>query len=140
VHIASHGVFGSDANSSFIMAHDQIINMNELEKILYSEKFKDKPVELITLSACQTAEGDDRAPLGISGVALQAKVRSAMGSLWSISDEATVKFMQLFYQNLMSGKMSKAEALQDAQRRFVTDEEFSHPYYWSPFILIGNWL
>lgn len=140
VHIASHGVFGSTAENSFIMAHDQIISMNELQSILYSEKFKDAPIELITLSACQTAEGDDRAPLGISGVALQAKVRSALGSLWSISDEATVRFMELFYTNLMSGKMTKSEALRQAQMSLAKDDKFAHPYYWSPFVLIGNWL
>lgn len=140
VHVASHGVFGNSAENSFIMAHDQVISMNELESILYSEKFKDDPIELITLSACQTAEGDDRAPLGISGVALKAKVRSAMGSLWSISDDATVKFMEQFYGNLMSGKMTKSEALRNAQISFIKDGEFSHPYFWSPFILIGNWL
>lgn len=140
VHIASHGVFGNSAENSFIMAHDQIISMNELETILYSDKFKDQPIELITLSACQTAEGDDRAPLGISGVALQAKVRSALGSLWSISDEGTVKFMELFYANLMTGSMTKSEAVRRAQIEMSKDDRFAHPYYWSPFVLIGNWL
>lgn len=140
VHIASHGVFGSSAENSFIMAHDKIITMNELESILYADKFKDSPIELITLSACQTAEGDDRAPLGLSGVALKAKVRSAVGSLWSISDEATVQFMESFYSNLMAGNTTKSEALRKAQLSFIKQGQFVHPYYWSPFVLIGNWL
>ncbi|MEQ8955404.1 MAG: CHAT domain-containing protein, partial [Gammaproteobacteria bacterium] len=140
VHIASHGVFGRTADESFVMTHDRILSMNDLEALLYSEKFKDYPVELMILSACQTAEGDDRAPLGISGIALRARVRSALGSLWSISDAGTVEFMRHFYTKLNRPELSKARALQEAQLELLDSDDYAHPFFWSPFILIGNWL
>jgi len=140
VHIASHGVFGHSSEQSFIMTYDQIITMDQLEYLLLSEKFGNSPIELLTLSACQTAEGDDRSPLGLSGVALKANVRSVLGSLWPVSDEATVQLMEAFYQRLNSPDLSKAQALQQAQITLLRDRKRAHPFFWSPFILIGNWL
>lgn len=140
VHIASHGVFGHSSDQSFIMTYDQILTIDQLENLLLSEKFSDFPIELLTLSACQTAEGDDRSPLGLSGVALKAKVRSVLGSLWPVSDQATVQLMLAFYQRLNLASLSKAQALRQAQIELLNDLKWSHPYYWSPFILIGNWL
>ena len=140
IHIASHGVFGKTAATSFIMAYDDVININELESILKSDKFKKQPVEMLTLSACQTAEGNDRAPLGLSGIALKAKVSSALGTLWSVSDDATAKLMANFYKNLNQPDLSKAQALRQAQLDVLHDENMAHPFYWAPFILVGNWL
>jgi len=76
VHIASHGLFTGDPKKSFIMTHDRLMDMNMLEELFKSEAFSDAPVELLTLSACQTAEGNDRAPLGLAGIALKSGVRS----------------------------------------------------------------
>ncbi len=140
VHIASHGVFGGSAEESFIMAYDDILDMNDLERLLRSEKFDDQPIELLTLSACQTAEGDDRSPLGISGLAIKARVRSALGSLWPVSDQGTAALMTTFYTRLSQPGTSKIEALRQAQLGLLQSEEFSHPFFWSPFILVGNWL
>ncbi|TAN47298.1 MAG: CHAT domain-containing protein [Methylococcaceae bacterium] len=147
VHIASHGVFGKTADSSFLMAYDGVIDIDELERLLKSDKFARQPVELLTLSACQTAEGDDRAPLGLSGVALKAKVRSALGTLWPVSDEAAARLMTEFYQRLTQPGTSKVKALQQAQIALLkslsattaASGNMEHPYYWSPFILVGNW-
>ena len=140
VHIASHGVFGHTADTSFIMAYDGIINIDELEQLFKAEKFQKAPVELLTLSACQTAEGDDRAPLGLSGIALKAKVRSALGTLWPVSDEAASKLMADFYQALSQPGTSKVQALRRAQQAMIENPRFAHPFFWSPFILVGNWL
>ncbi|MFU8788370.1 MAG: CHAT domain-containing protein [Methylobacter sp.] len=140
VHIASHGVFGKTADTSFLMAYDNVINMDELEQLLKSDKFAKQPVELLTLSACQTAEGDDRAPLGLSGIALKAKVRSALGSLWPVSDEAASLLMAEFYKALAKPGTSKVQALQHAQTVLLKQKELENPFYWSPFILAGNWL
>ena len=139
VHIASHGVFGGTADTSFIMAYDDIINIDELERLLKSNKFK-QPVELLTLSACQTAEGDDRAPLGLSGIALKANVRSALGSLWPVDDAAAAQLMPEFYKVLLQPGTSKVRALQQAQLTLLKDKQYEHPYFWAPFILVGNWL
>jgi CHAT domain-containing protein len=140
VHIASHGVFGRTAETSFIMAYDGTINIDELDRLLKSDKFRRQPVELLTLSACQTAEGDDRAPLGLSGIALKARVRSALGTLWPVSDEAAARLMPLFYQSLLQPGTSKVEALRQAQLALLKDKRLEHPFFWSPFILMGNWL
>lgn len=140
VHIASHGVFGNSAANSFLMAYDDIINMDELEGLLRSEKFSKQPVELLTLSACETAEGDDRAPLGISGIALKANVRSAVGSLWPVSDDAAALLMSEFYKALSQPGTSKVQALRQAQVSLIHQPNLENPYFWSPFILVGNWL
>lgn len=140
VHIASHGVFGRTADTSFIMAYDNVIDMDKLERLLKSDKFKQNPVELLTLSACQTAEGDDRAPLGLSGVAIKARVRSALGTLWPVNDEAAAKLMTQFYKALSSEGHDKVQALREAQRTLLSDSKLNHPYYWAPFVLVGNWM
>jgi CHAT domain-containing protein len=140
VHIASHGVFGSNAESSFLMSYDDLLHIDDLEMLLKSDKFEKEPIELLTLSACQTAEGDDRAPLGFSGVALKAHARSALGTLWPISDEAAFNLMTHFYQNLIDKKMTKVKALQQAQLVLLKQTDMKNPFYWSPFILVGNWL
>ena len=113
-------------------------------------------VDLITLSACSTAVGDDRAALGLAGVALKAGARSAIASLWNVDDEATGKFFVTFYENLRQERnLSKAEAVRKVQLQFLRGEittdlvasdgaaestkDFSHPFFWAPFILTGNW-
>lgn len=140
VHIASHGVFGPTPESSFVMAYDGVIDIGQFQRLLKAEKLKNNPIELLILSACQTAEGDDRSPLGLSGVAIRSNVRSAMGSLWPVSDEAAYRLMEGFYAEFGRPGTTKAEALRAAQKALLADPRFEHPFYWSPFILVGNWL
>jgi CHAT domain-containing protein len=97
------------------------------------------PVELLTLSACQTAVGDERAALGLAGVAIKAGARSALASLWFVNDESTSKLVTEFYQQLQNPTLSKAQALQQAQKSLM-EQGYQHPLYWAPFLLIGNWL
>ncbi|SJM92908.1 CHAT domain-containing protein [Crenothrix polyspora] len=137
VHIASHGFFGSSSDDSFIMTYDKLLGIDHLETLLKDRSLA-HPIDLLVLSACQTAEGDDRAPLGLSGIALKAKAKNALGSLWPISDDAAVKLMQTFYDGFMQQGLTKAKALQQAQLQLLQDKEFSHPFYWAPFILVGN--
>jgi CHAT domain-containing protein len=139
VHIASHGVFGGSAETSYILAYDDLIGLNSLQHFLSSEDLEASPIELLTLSACQTAEGNDRAPLGITGAALKARSKAALGSLWPVSDDATMALMSTFYRNLTKGGMSKVKALQKAQLDLMHRAKFRHPFYWAPFILVGNW-
>lgn len=140
LHIASHGFFGGNAEDSFIMTYNKILNLDQLEILLNSDYFKQFPVDLLVLSACQTAEGDDRSPLGISGVAVKTKVHSALGSLWSVSDEATTELMTTFYSSLIDSHQTKAKALQSAMLKLLKQKNFANPSYWSPFVLIGNWI
>jgi len=140
VHIASHGFFGGTAEDSWLMAHDELLDMNELSQLFKPKEFADEPIELLILSACQTAEGNDRAPLGLSGVALTSGARSVLGTLWVVADQATSELMQSVYSQLGEANNSKAEALRKAQIQSLASDDFSHPFYWAPFVLIGSWL
>ena len=137
VHIASHGFFGKNAENSFIMLYDRNLKLSEFQNILNVEQIKYKPIDLLTLSACQTASGDDKALLGFSGIAIKTNTLSAIGTLWSVNDEATSTFMKDFYRHLESEP--KATALRQAQLGLLKTPKFKHPYYWSPFILVGHW-
>jgi CHAT domain-containing protein len=140
VHIASHGQFDSDPSKTFLLTYNDRLSINQLEKLMGLGRYREKPVELLTLSACHTAVGDDRAALGLAGVSVKAGARSALASLWSVNDVATSQLMIEFYRQLQISSNSKAKALQKAQQKMISDPYFSHPAYWAPFILIGNWL
>lgn len=143
VHIASHAEFSADFKESFILAYHQKIYIDELAKVVGLAKFREDPIELLMLSACKTAMGDERAALGLAGIAIKAGARSAVGSLWGITDEAASELVVNFYKNLKNKPdCSKAEALRLAQKALLKSKEikFSHPMNWSPFILINNWL
>jgi CHAT domain-containing protein/Tfp pilus assembly protein PilF len=140
LHIASHGIFGGNAETSFIMAYDDVLDMNAFQRLLKDEQFQKNPLELLSLSACQTAEGNDRAPLGISGAAIKARAKSVLGTLWPVEDGAAKTLMQQLYKGLAQEKRGKAEALRQAQLNLLHDPATQHPFYWAPFVLIGNWL
>jgi CHAT domain-containing protein len=143
VHIASHGVFSSSAAESFLMTHDGLLTIDGLQQLLRSDRLRRRPIDLLALSACQTAEGDDRAPLGLSGAALKARAGAALGSLWPVADEAAMQLMTGFYSRLATvpgqPPLTKARALQQAQRSLLAEPRFRHPYYWAAFILVGSW-
>ncbi len=140
VHLATHGEFSSQAENTFILTWDNKINAKELDRLLRTESGQKNPIELLVFSACRTAAGDKRAALGLAGVAVRAGARSTLASLWYVSDRATSKLMTQFYEELAKGDVTKAEALRRAQQAVLQDGEFSHPYYWSAFMLVGNWL
>ncbi len=143
VHIASHGQFESNTQENFILTYDNKITMDTLEQLIGLGKFRDQPVELLVLSACQTATGDDRAALGLAGIAIKAGARSAIATLWFINDRAASDLVAEFYSQLKVKHLSKAQALQQAQVYLINNTgntAYRHPYFWSPFLLIGNWL
>jgi CHAT domain-containing protein len=140
VHIASHGSFDSNPNQTFLLTYDGKINMDELEQFVGIGRFRDKPIELLTLSACQTAAGDDRAALGLAGIAVKSGARSALATLWFVNDQTTSLLTTDFYNYLKQADNSKAQALQKAQIKVLSDRRYQHPGYWSPYLLIGNWL
>lgn len=140
VHIASHGQFRGDAKQTFLLTYDGKLTMDALERLIAPSRYRKQPVELLTLSACQTAAGDDRAALGLAGVAIKAGARSALASLWFINDVSSTLLVSGFYRALQTQGMTKAKALQQTQRKLIADGRFRHPGYWAPFLLIGNWL
>lgn len=140
VHIASHAEFSSEMSESFLLAWDRKLTMNQLATIIGTTQFRERPLELLTLSACQTAAGDDRAALGLAGVALRAGARSALATLWSVNDQASAALVSEFYRLLADPDISRARALQQAQIKIMRMHHFRHPGYWAPFLLISNWL
>ena len=146
VHIATHGQFSSNATDTFILAWDNRIDVGELSDLLQARDIDSpKPIELLVLSACQTAVGDRRATLGLAGFAVRAGARSTIASLWSLDDESGAALMSAFYQELNhrdanQRPISKAEALRRAQRSLLASDQFAAPRFWSPYILLGNWL
>ena len=137
IHIATHGHFGDRAQDSFLLAFDDVIQMNDLQSLIADNGQGSDGIELLTLSACETAKGDDRAPLGFAGAAIKARARTVVGTLWAVNDEASEQFMQAFYAGLR--QHGKAYALTQAQRSLIGSERFSHPYYWAALVLFGDW-
>ena len=147
LHLATHGQFSSKAEETFILTWDDRIDVNELEQLLKVREETPKliPIELLVLSACKTAQGDDKAALGIAGIALKSGARSTLGTLWSVSDESTALLIERVYEQIASAKgnevipKNKAQILRQAQLELIQSEQFNHPYYWAPFVLVGNW-
>ena len=140
VHVASHGEFGGDVDKTFLLAYDGKLTIDRLDQLIGLFKYRDEPLELLTLSACDTAAGDDRAALGLAGVAVKAGARSAVATLWSVNDEASAELIADFYRELKGPTVSRAMALQRAQLKVLKDPRYQHPGFWSPFLLINNWL
>jgi CHAT domain-containing protein len=136
--LATHGFFDGDHANSFLLAHDDKITLDRLQSTVGARRFTGNPLDLLVLSACETAKGDERAALGLAGVSLKAGAKSTVASLWPIADAATAILMKRFYEELRGGA-SKASALQAAQGALLSDPEWAHPAYWSPYLLIGNW-
>lgn len=140
VHFATHGQFGGSYKDSFLLTHDDKFLINDLGRAIQSRPTGSVALELLVLSACETAAGDDRAALGLAGVALKAGARSALATLWEVDDKATLEIISEFYAQLAKGSVSKARSLQRAQVKLVQNNLTNHPSKWAPFLLIGNWL
>ena len=142
VHLATHGQFSSKAEDTFLVTWDGRINVNDLDALLQTRNRDPKqPLELLVLSACQTATGDKRAALGLAGMALRSGARSTLATLWQVNDASTSTLMVEFYRQLTENPgMTKASALRAAQLKLLKDPQYQQPFYWAPFVLIGNWL
>ncbi|AFZ37936.1 Tetratricopeptide TPR_1 repeat-containing protein [Stanieria cyanosphaera PCC 7437] len=141
IHIATHGEFGAEPKDTFLITGDRRkLTISELDRILRNTPEGASEIQLLALTACKTAIGDERSALGLAGVAVQAGVKSALASLWAINDTITAQLVRDFYAALENPNLNKAEALRQAQIKLIKEGDYSHPAYWSPFILIGNWL
>jgi CHAT domain-containing protein/tetratricopeptide (TPR) repeat protein len=159
VHLATHGIFSNNPKETFLVtAENQAIDLDRLQELLRTGKGNRRDaLELLTLSACQTAKGNRRATLGMAGVAIRAGASSTVATLWSVDDRSTGKLVEQFYRNLKSAiekrdGTTKVQALRQAQLALLENRlnwgteapsqgvDYSHPYYWAPFIMLGNWL
>jgi len=161
LHLATHTLFQPGApENSYIYFRDEKVSFDQLRQAIVGNS----AIELLVLSSCRTALGDRDAELGFAGLAVQVGVKSAMGSLWHVSDEGTFALMTSFYEHLKTAPI-KAAALQQAQQAMLRGEvrlqngqlitqtgrfplspaladlenvNLAHPYYWSSFTMIGN--
>jgi len=154
VHLATHGKFSSNPEDTFILAasshlpnhkmSDGKVRLRDIDKMFRTITLnRTNTLELLVLSACQTALGDEQASLGIAGVAVRSGTSSVIASLWSIDDKSTQKLMAVFYNKIAQPGVSRAEALRQAQLALLQakkDNTYRHPYYWGAFLLLGNWL
>ena len=141
VHFATHGQFSSNAEETFLLTWEDKIQVKELDQLLRSQELVGETgIDLLVLSACQTAAGDERAVLGIAGFAIRSGARSTLATLWSVRDLPTALLMTRFYEYLQQQGMTKAEALRKAQLDLINHPNFNEPIFWAPFVLVGNWL
>jgi CHAT domain-containing protein len=140
VHLATHGEFSSDPTKTFILTWDRRLDLARLNNLLQNRNLQsNQGIDLLVLSACETATGDNRATLGLAGVAIKARTKSTIASLWKVNDKATQLLMTNFYQNLVTKKLGKAESLKLAQQSLLQQSQYRSPYYWAAFVLVGNW-
>jgi CHAT domain-containing protein len=167
IHLATHAQFNAGSlNNSFVQLWDRRMSLKDLRAIAKQAKWTDNPtIELLVLSACETALGNDDAELGFTGLALQTGVKSALGSLWFVGEDGTLALMSEFYRNLSTAPIKSAAlrnaqvamikgdvVLQDGQLKLAdgtmvplpeelvgSTTDFRDPYFWSAFTLIGNW-
>jgi CHAT domain-containing protein len=137
VHIATHGQFGGTLENTFLQAYKNQIGLNQLEATLSSHNlsFPNDPIQLLVLSACDTAASNTRATLGMSGVAVKAGVNNVLGSLWSVNDRQIVSLVDGFYRSWIQDGLSKSEALRQAQLDLIKSPNY-HPSNWASMLLI----
>ncbi len=142
LHIASHFVFrpGTEKNSFLLLGDGTKLSLAEISE----EDYDFNEVDMLTLSACETGVGspgaDGREIEGFGWLAQRQGAKSVLATLWPVADISTGLFMQNMYEMKQKGKLTKAAALQHTQRAFINSRQFSHPFFWAPFILMGNWL
>jgi len=143
VHFATHGYIDEDEPDRSSLVLTQEPNTGEDGFLRASEIFNlSLNADLVVLSACQTGLGKlirGEGMVGLTRAFMYAGTPSIVVSLWSVSDNSTAVLMGEFYKNLIKNKLSKTDALRKAQLSLIKDPEYAHPFYWAPFILIGDW-
>lgn len=141
IHIKTHGQFSSQQEKTFLVAYRSFLRSKDLDNLVKTGSEGDHhTIELLVLSACQTAKGDDRATLGLAGLAVRSGARSTLSTLWKADDEATTKLMVRFYNELRKPGMKMARALHTAQKILIEEDGYKDARTWANYVLIGNWL
>ncbi|MBE9115309.1 CHAT domain-containing protein [Lusitaniella coriacea LEGE 07157] len=141
IHWKTHGVFSSDPQETYLVAYRDRIKARDLNHLIQtSSRSGANPLELLVLSACETAQGDNRAVLGLAGIAVRTGARSTLSTLWKADDTANTQLMARFYQELSKPGTTKASALRQAQLSLLRELGYPAPYYWATYTLVGNWL
>jgi CHAT domain-containing protein len=139
LHLATHASFNGRSDRAFIVANGEAIRISELRDLIALNRARGEPLDLLVLSACETAVGDDEASMGLAGAAVQAGALSAIASLWQVDDIGTAELMRQFYSRYRSGR-SRSEALREAQLALIeAGGSNARPNIWAAFTLLGAW-
>jgi CHAT domain-containing protein len=139
LHLATHAAFNGRSDRAFIVAKGDVIRLSELRAILNQNRVRADNLNLLVLSACETAVGDDEASMGLAGAAVQAGAQSAIASLWQVTDIGTSELMRKFYENYRGGR-SRAQSLREAQLSLIRGGgDNADPFVWAAFTLLGAW-
>jgi len=146
IHFATHGLLNSEHPllSGLVFSlvdengkpQDGFLRMHEIYNLQL-------PAELVVLSACQTALGEEIKGEGLVGLArgfMHAGARRVVASLWQVDDMATAQLMGYFYRGMLKGNLRPAAALRAAQIELSRSPRWSSPYYWAGFVMQGEWL
>lgn len=142
LHVASHFRFspGTEVNSFLLLGDGQQLTLGDIR----TQNYRFDNVDLLTLSACDTGLGGGRDAQGreIEGfgvIAQQQGAKAVLATLWPVADQSTAVLMADLYKQRQSKRLSKIEALRQAQLGLLAQPRYAHPFYWAPFILMGNW-
>ena len=139
LHLATHASFNGRSDRAFIVANGEAIRIAELRDLIAGNRARGEPLDLLVLSACETAVGDDEASMGLAGAAVQAGALSAIASLWQVDDAGTAELMRQFYSRYRGGA-TRSDALRQAQLALVeTGGDNARPNVWAAFTLLGAW-
>ena len=140
LHLATHAAFNGRTERSFVVANGEAISLPELRAMLSANSLRGQGLQLLVLSACETAVGDDDQAMGLAGAAVEAGAASALASLWEVSDAGTAALMEAFYRHYRAGE-GRARSLQLAQIELArgSDGQWTDPGIWSAFTLVGSW-
>jgi CHAT domain-containing protein len=136
VHLATHGQFSSNPEKTFLLTWNGRMNLPQIRQLLQKTEH---PIDLLVLSACQTAKGDDRAILGLAGLAVRSGAASTIATLWNVNDRSTADLMINFYRAWQMPGTTRSSALRQAQLSILQDPHHGHPYYWAGIVLVGQW-
>lgn len=139
IHFATHGYFGHSSKDTFLMTYNGQLTMNDLETLISRIMYRGNTVDLLTLSACQTALGDAQAAFGIAGITLKAGVKTAVASLWSVDDRAACYVFTEFYRQIKQTEHTKAVIMQNICKMMIDHNDYYRPVFWAPFLVIGDW-
>lgn len=143
LHVASHFRFspGTEVNSFLLLGDGQQLTLGDIR----TQNYRFDNLDLLTLSACDTGLGGGRDAQGreIEGfgvIAQQQGAKAVLATLWPVADQSTATLMADLYRRRQDQNLTKAEALRQAQVSLQSQSRYAHPFYWAPFILMGNWL
>lgn len=146
IHIATHGQFSSNIEETYVVAYGDFLRIKDLESAIQARYRQQVPqqnrnnIELLILTACETAKGDERATLGLAGLSVRAGARSTIASLRRVEEAENIYFIEQFYNELLDNpNISKAKALQQAQIALLERGGADAPYHLATYVLVGNW-